>query len=115
MKKEVTQYLVKFLEGHQVKVEHQNPTCLLHALPIPEWKWEIITMYFITRLLKYRRKNDSIMVIVDKLSKSAHFVPIHSTYKIVQIVDLFMREKFHLHGIPKVVIYDRYVKFTYSF
>lgn len=55
------------------------------------------------------------MVVVDKLSKTSHFILVPSKYKTIQIADIFMREIFRLHGIPKVVISDRYVKFTSAF
>jgi len=70
---------------------------------------------FITGLPKSGKQNDFIMVVVDKLSKAAHFIPMQSTYKTIQIVDILMREIFRLNGIPKVVISDRDVKFTFSF
>ena len=60
----------------QIKSEHQAPVGKLHPLPIPEWKWEKITMDFVTRLPRTHRKNDAIWVIVDRLTKSAHFLPI---------------------------------------
>ena len=68
MKSETTDYLSKCLDFQQVKVEHQHPTCLLQPLPIPKWKWEIISMDFITDFPKTQRQHDSIMVVVDKLS-----------------------------------------------
>ena len=52
------------------------------------------------------------MVVVDKLSKEAHFIPIKTTYKAANIADIFMKENFHLHGIPKMIIFDRDPKFT---
>ena len=55
------------------------------------------------------------MVVIDKLSKSAHFIPIKSTFKAINIVEIFMKEIFRLHGIPKMVISDRDVKFTSTF
>ena len=55
------------------------------------------------------------MVVVDRLSKSAHFIPVQSTYKTIQIADIFMKEIFRLDGIPKTVISDRDVKFTSTF
>eukprot|EP00253_Pinus_taeda_P010289 PITA_10289 len=115
MKKYVAKYLSRCLECQQVKVEHQHPTGLLHPLPVPEWKWETISMDFVTSLPKSKRSNDSIMVVVDKLSKSAHFILVQSTYKVVQIAQIFMQNIFRLHGLPKTIIYDRDVKFTSSF
>jgi hypothetical protein len=98
-----------------VKVEHQHPADLLQPLPIPEWKWETISLDFITGLPKTQKQNDSIMVVIDKLSKSAHFIPVKSTYKAINIAEIFMKEIFRLHGIPKMVISDRDVKFTSTF
>jgi len=115
MKNEVAEFLARCLECQQVKVEHQHPFRLLQPLPIPEWKWEIISIDFITGLPKNKKQNDSIMVVVDKLRKAAHFIPIKSTYKVVNIADVFMKEVFRLHGIPKVIISDRYAKFTGNF
>eukprot|EP00253_Pinus_taeda_P019762 PITA_19762 len=115
MKKEVAEYLAKCLECQQVKVEHQHPAGLLHPLPIPEWKWETISIGFITRLPKSRKKNDSIMVVVDKLSESAHFIIVQSTYRAVQIANIFMQNIFKLHEIPKMIISNQDVKFTSAF
>eukprot|EP00253_Pinus_taeda_P008729 PITA_08729 len=115
MKKDVIEYLAHCLECQQVKAEHQHPAGLLQPLPIPEWKWETITMDFITGLPKSKKNNDSIMVVVDKLSKSAHFIPVQSTYRAAQIANIFMQNIFKLHGLPKVIISDRDVKFTSAF
>jgi hypothetical protein len=59
-----------------VKVEHRHIAGLLQPLPIPEHKWEVITINFITKLPRTERQHDSIMVVVEKLKKDAHFVPI---------------------------------------
>eukprot|EP00253_Pinus_taeda_P004696 PITA_04696 len=115
MKKEVAEYLARCLEFQQIKVEHLYPAGLLQPLPIPEWKWETISMDFITGLPRTKKNNDSIMVVVDKLSKAAHFIPVQSTYKAVQISHIFMQNVFKLHGLPKVIISDRDVKFTSAF
>jgi hypothetical protein len=63
----------------KVKVEHRHPAGLLQPLPILEWKWEVETMDFITKLPKTNKQHDFIMVVVDKLTKAAHFVPIKLT------------------------------------
>ena len=115
MKKQVIEYLARCLECQHIKAEHQHPAGLLQPLPIPEWKWETISMDFITGLPQTRKNHDSIMVVVDKLSKATHFIPMHSTYKAVQIAHLFMKNVFRLHGLPKVIISDRDVKFTSTF
>jgi hypothetical protein len=72
MKNETTEYLSKCFDCQHVKVEHQHLAGLLQPLPIREWKWEIISMEFITGFPKTQRQNDSIMVVIDKLRKYAH-------------------------------------------
>jgi hypothetical protein len=70
---------------------------------------------FITGFPRSSKQNDSIMVVVDKLSKETHFIPVKSTYKAINIVEILMTEIFRLHGISKVIISDRDVKFTRIF
>lgn len=115
MKKNVAEYLARCLECQQIKVEHVHPVGLLQPLPIPEWKWETISMDFITGFPQTKKNNDSIMVVVDKLSKAAHFIPIQSTYKAMKIAHIFMQNVFKLHGLLKIIISDRDVKFTSTF
>ena len=87
-----------------IKFEHQHQACLLQPLPIPYWKWEIISLNFITGLPKNQKQNDYVMVVVDKLSKEAHCIPVKTTYKATNIANIFMKEFFWLHKIPKVII-----------
>ena len=98
-----------------MKVENQHPAGLLQPLPIPEWKWEIISLDFIQGFPKTKKQHDSIVVIVDKLRKSAHFIPIKSNYKVVNIAKIFLKEIFRLHGVPKMVISVKDVRFTSNF
>eukprot|EP00253_Pinus_taeda_P034317 PITA_34317 len=72
-------------------------------------------MDFIIGLPKSKKGNDSIMVVVDKLSKSANFIPVQSTYRATQVANIFMQNIFRLHGLPKTIISDRDVKFTSAF
>ena len=67
MKTEVADYIARCLECQQVKTEHQHPASLLQPLPILSWKWEVISLDFITGLPRNQNQNDSIMVVVDKL------------------------------------------------
>eukprot|EP00253_Pinus_taeda_P017231 PITA_17231 len=115
MKKSIVEYLARCLECQEIKAEHQHPAGLLQPLSVPEWKWEIISMDFITGLPRTKRNNDSIFVVVDKLSKAAHFIPVQSTYKAAQIAHIFMQNVFRLHGLPKTIVSDRDVKFTSAF
>src|ERR1700677_1847531 len=72
-------------------------------------------MYFITGLPKSTKQNDAIMVVVDKLSKVAHFIPVKSTCKEIDIAGIFMKEIFSPHSMPKEIISDRDTKFTSKF
>ena len=96
-------------------MEHQHPISLLQPLPIPKWKWDVVTIDFITKFPKTRLQNDAIMVVVDKLTKSAHFIPVKETLKIANIAFIYMKEFSKLHGIPKAIVFDRYEKFTSIF
>ena len=112
MKNELAEYIARCFECQQVKTEYQHPTGLLQPLPIPSWKWEIISLDFVIGLPKNQNLNDSIMVVVEKLSKAEDFIPVKTTYKAVNIDDIFLKQNFQLHGIPKVIISDRDPKFT---
>lgn len=79
MKKDIAEYVSKCLTCQQVKAEHQRPAGTLQPLPIPEWKWDHITMDFVTGLPRSHKGNDAIWVIVDRLTKVAHFLPIKMT------------------------------------
>ena len=72
-------------------------------------------MDFITSIPKSKKQNDSIFVVVENFSKATHFIPVNSTYKVVHIADIFLKEIFRLHGIPNAIISDRDVKFTRNF
>jgi hypothetical protein len=80
------------MECQKVKDEHRHPTGFLQPLPIPEWKWEVVTMDFIIGFPKTNKQHDSIMVVVDKLMKVAHFIPLKTTHKETNVVDIYMRE-----------------------
>ena len=94
MKTEVAEYIARCLECQQVKTEHQHLAGLLQPLPIPSWKWEVISLDFITGLPKNQNQNDSIMVVVDKLRKEAHFIPVKTTYKFANIANIFLKQIF---------------------
>jgi hypothetical protein len=115
MKKELADFIAKCLECQKVKVEHRHPVGLLQTLPIPEWKWEVVTMDFITKLPRTNKQHDSIMVVVDKLTKAAHFIPVKLTLKATNIADVYMREIDRLHGISKTIVFDKDPKFTSKF
>ncbi|KAI3773726.1 hypothetical protein L1987_48256 [Smallanthus sonchifolius] len=91
MKKHIAEYVAKCLTCSKVKAEHQKPSGLLQQLELPVWKWEMITMDFITKLPRTSKMNISIWVIIDRLTKSAHFPPMKETFsmdKLAQLVSL---------------------------
>ncbi|KAJ8764933.1 hypothetical protein K2173_010398 [Erythroxylum novogranatense] len=85
MKRQVTKFVSRCLTCQQVKAEHQASVGRLHSLPIPEWKWERITMDFIMGLPRTPRRYDTIWVIVDRLTKSAHFLPVRENNTLDQL------------------------------
>jgi hypothetical protein len=110
--------LILLLDALNVKrsrLSTRHPTGLLQHFPIPEWKWEVVTMDFITKLPRTTKKHDSIMVVVDKLTKVSHFIPVKSTHKEANIAEIYMREIAKLHGVPKTIVSDRDSKFTSNF
>nr|ABB47439.2 retrotransposon protein, putative, Ty3-gypsy subclass [Oryza sativa Japonica Group] len=109
---------IGFLEdeqGTRVKAEHQKPAGLLQPLKIPEWKWEEIGMDFITGLPRTSSGHDSIWVIVDRLTKVAHFIPVKTTYSGSRLAELYMARIVCLHGVPKKIVSDRGSQFTSNF
>ena len=82
---------------------------------IPESKWEVISMDFIVGLPMTSRRHDSIFVVVDTLTKSAHFIPVKTTYKAPEIARVFIDEIVRLHGVPRKIISDRGAVFTGRF
>ena len=115
MKKEITEYIARCTECQKVKAEHRHPAGLLQPLPIPEWKWEVVTMDFIIGFPRTSKDHDSIMVVVDKLTKAAHFIPLKTTHKVADVSDIFLKEVACLHEIPKMIVSDRDPKFTSNF
>jgi hypothetical protein len=91
----------------RVKVEHQRPAGLLHTLKIPEWKWEEIGMDFIVGLPRTPARYDSIWVIMDRLTKVAHFISLKTNYMGTKLAELYMARIVSLHGVPKKIVSDR--------
>jgi hypothetical protein len=115
MKADIVNYVARCLECQKVKVEHRHPAGLLQPNAIPESKWEVILMDFIVGLPIMARRHDSIFVVVDTLTKSAHFIPVRTTYQAPNIARVFISEIMRLHGVPKRIISDRGLVFTGRF
>jgi hypothetical protein len=88
MKREITKYVSECDTYRRIKADHLRPAGNLQPLSIPKWKWENICMDFIVGLPRTSHRYNSIWVIVDCLTKSAHFIPIGTTYKVRQYADL---------------------------
>jgi hypothetical protein len=115
MKREVVEYVELCDTCQRVKAEHQRPVGLLQLLKVLEWKWEDIGMDFIVGLPRTQKWYDSIWVIVDRLTKVAHFIPIKTTYTGPQLAELYISRIVCLHGVPKKIVFDRGTQFTLKF
>ncbi|KAI3790531.1 hypothetical protein L2E82_03636 [Cichorium intybus] len=115
MKAQIATYVNKCLTCSKVKAEYQKPSGLLQQPSIPEWKWECIAMDFITKLPRTSSGYDSIWVVIDRLTKSAHFLAIKETDKMEKLTRTYLREIVRLHGIPTSIISDRDTRFTSRF
>ncbi|GJS05882.1 putative reverse transcriptase domain-containing protein [Tanacetum coccineum] len=112
MKKDIAAYVSKCLACSKVKAEHQRPSGLLQQPEIPEWKWDKITMDFITKLPKTKSGHDKIWVIVDRVTKSAHFLAIREDYSTERLARLYIDEIVARHGVPVSITLDRDGRFT---
>jgi hypothetical protein len=115
LKRDVAAHVAKCDVCQRVKAEHQRPAGLLHPLKIPEWKWEEIGMDFIVGLPRTPAGYDSIWVIVDRLTKVAHFIPVRTNYTGAKLAELYMTRIVCLHGVPKKIMSDRGSQFTSRF
>ncbi|KAA3470061.1 DNA/RNA polymerases superfamily protein [Gossypium australe] len=100
MKRDISEFVSRCLVCQQVKAEHQVSSGLLQPIMIPEWKWERTTMDF---------------VIVDKLTKSAHFIPVRTNYSLDKLAELYISEIVRLHGVPLSIVSDKDPRFTSRF
>jgi hypothetical protein len=114
LKRDVAEYVALCDTCQKVKVEHQRPAGLLQPMKIPEWKWEEVGMDFIVGLPRTQRGYDSIWVIMDRLTKVAHFLPVKTTYKGARLVELYMERIVSLHGVPKKIVSDRVLSSPHS-
>ena len=115
MKRDISEFVTKCLVCQRVKVGHQVPSGLLQSIRIPKWKWDRISMNFVVGLPLTRRKHDSVWVVVDRLTKSAHFLPVRTDYSLDKLAQLYIKEIVRLHGILISIISDRDPRFTSRF
>ena len=86
------------------RTRHGHYEFLLNPLPIPQWKWDNITMHFVSGFPITQHKHDSVWVIFDKLTKSTHFISVRMDYSMDQLAELYVKEIVQLHGVPLSIV-----------
>jgi hypothetical protein len=115
MKRVIAEHVAICDSCQRIKVEHQRPAGLLQPLQIPQWKWDEIGMNFIVELPHTRAGYHSIWVVVDRLTKLAHLIPVKASYNSAVLAELYMSRIGCLHGVPKKIVLDRGTQFTSHF
>jgi hypothetical protein len=115
MKIEIARYLATCDTCRCVKAIHMKTAGLLQSLPIPTWKWEDISMDFIVGLPRTAKGYHSIWVIIDRLTKIAHFIPVKVKYPVIAYAELYIARILNLHGVPKTIVLDHGPQFVSKF
>jgi hypothetical protein len=115
MKIEIARYVARCDTYRRVKAIHMKTTGPLQSLPIPTWKWEDISMDFIVGLPRIAKEFDSIWVIVDRLTKIAHFLPVKTSYLVLTYAQVYIACILSLHRIPKTIVSDHGPQFVSKF
>ena len=115
MKETVVDYVRSCSQCQQNKASNQKPIGLLKPLPIPEKRWQQVTIDLITQLPKTKNGNDAIVVFVDKLTKMVHYAPTTTNIDAVGMAKLFLHNIVRLHGVPESIVSDRDPRFTSNF
>jgi hypothetical protein len=115
MKVDIAKYVASCDICQKVKAEHKRPAGLWKPLEIPKWKWENIAMDFVVGLPCSPRGKDAISVVIDRLTKVAHFIPMKQTSSAADLVPLYIKKVVRLHGVPKSFVSDRDSKFISKF
>jgi hypothetical protein len=115
MRQEIAKYISECDTCQRVKASHLKAAGTLQPLPIPSWKWEDICMDFIVGLPNTSRHHDSIWVILDWLTKTTHFLLVHTTHRAEKYAEIYIDQIVCLHGIPKTIVSDRRAPFVARF
>lgn len=115
MKKEIETFVYSCLTFQKSKTEHQKSSVLMKLLSISEWKWDNISMGFVSSLARTIKNCEAIWVVVDKLTKSAHFILMRMDYPMEKLAELYIKRIVSLHGIPSSILSDRDPRFTSKF
>ena len=115
MKRDVADHVAKCITCQQVKFEHQQPSGELQPLEIPEWKWDHVTMDFVTALPRTKKGHNMVWVVVDRLTKVAHFIPLRTGCSLEKLAEIYVREIVRLHDVPLTIVSDRDTRFVSRF
>jgi hypothetical protein len=115
MRRDIAHYVACCDTCSRVKIEHQKPAGLLKPLAVPVWKWEDISMDFVVGLPRTPKGNDLVWVIVDRLTKVAHIVPVKTRYTTEKHAELYVEHILRLHGTPRSIVSDRGPQFVSKF
>ena len=115
MKREIAEYVSRCAVCQQVKAEWKKPFGLMQPLPVPQWKWENITMDFVYKLPRTRNGYDGVWMIVDRLTKSVHSIPVREKYSLNKLAELFLMNIVKYHGVSVTIISDRDPRFPSKF
>src|SRR3954465_11188567 len=115
MKRDIARFVAECDVCRRIKAEHQRHAGTLRPLPIPEWKWDKVNMDFITGFPKTQKGNDAIFIVIDRLSKVAHFLPVRGSITASQLVDLYVSKIVFLHGVTLEINSNRGSRFTSRF
>jgi hypothetical protein len=113
MKNMIKQYVSQYTTCQQAKPKRVSYPSLLQPLPVLDYAWQVVTLDFIEGLPNSQQYNN-ILVVVDKFSKYAHFIPLKHPFTAFQVALAFMDNVFKLHGLPEALISDRDKIFTSS-
>ena len=115
MQIEIARYVARCDTCKRVKAIYIKTAGPLRYLPIPAWNWEDISMDFIVGLPRTAKGYDSIWVIVDRLTKIAHFLPVKTYYPVLTYAELYIARILSLHGVPKTIVSDHGPQFVAKF
>jgi hypothetical protein len=115
MKVDIARHVARCDICNRVKAEHQRPAELLKPLDVPVWKWESISMDFIAGLPRTPKGHDSIWVIIDRLTKVAHFIAVRTDYRVEKLADMYIEHILRLHRGPTSIVSDHGTQYVSKF
>ena len=102
----MAKYVSMFLTYQKVKAKHKHPAGELQPIELPEWKRDQITMDFVVDLPRIIEGYNAIWVVMDQLTKSAHFIMIKVTFSVERLTEIYMANIVRIHGVPISIIFD---------